>query len=300
MFHLYRNRFTGAADYKYYPIPVTIQNAQDLQDCARYDHICGLFKDNHRLGEKFISADCVLMDMDNTKTDEPGQWITLDTITNDFQNVPFYAVTSRHHMKAKIDEFTGEVKSLPAPRYHLYFPIPECSSAGLIQTTKQAMCSLFPYFDKNALGVARFFFGIPEPPQVTYHAGEVDIISFAFDKTVDAVASQPQTIPVPRRDTPKPTKRTTPGRKELEPLDLTEVLYAIPVCVLSYDDWVHVGMVLHKLGFPVSLWDAWSQTDAARYHPGECYAKWGKFDGRCLAGGGWLIRLAKQFGYRPH
>ena len=201
-------------------------------------------------------------------------------------------------MQFKIDK-RGEVKGLPAPRYHLYFPIPECSSGELIRTTKQALCSLYPYFDKCAADVARFFYGIPEPPQITYHPGEVDIISYAFDKTVDAAASQPQPTQNPRRDIPSP-KRPVTRRRELPPVDLTEVLYTIPAGALHYKEWVYVGMVLHKLGFTVDLWDAWSQTDAARYRPGECYTKWGKFDGRCLAGGGWLIRLAKQFGYIPH
>ena len=51
---------------------------------------------------------------------------------------------------------------------------------------------------------------------------------------------------------------------------LTEIIEYIDPGSLSYQDWVNVGMALKLEGYPVSVWDQWSQKDFGRYHAGEC------------------------------
>ena len=50
---------------------------------------------------------------------------------------------------------------------------------------------------------------------------------------------------------------------------LTEIIEYIDPGSLSYQDWVNVGMALKLEGYPVSVWDQWSQKDFGRYHAGE-------------------------------
>lgn len=50
----------------------------------------------------------------------------------------------------------------------------------------------------------------------------------------------------------------------------------LPAAQCSYQEWLHVGMVLRDEGGDVSEWDAWSRTDA-RYRDGECARKWRGF-----------------------
>ena len=42
---------------------------------------------------------------------------------------------------------------------------------------------------------------------------------------------------------------------------LTEIIEYIDPGSLNYQDWVNVGMALKLEGYPVSVWDQWSQKD---------------------------------------
>lgn len=68
----------------------------------------------------------------------------------------------------------------------------------------------------------------------------------------------------------------------------------------SYEEWLQVGMSLHDSGHPCSVWDEWSRKDAARWHEGECEAKWKGF-GRSThpVKSGTIIALARAQGYNP-
>ena len=83
--------------------------------------------------------------------------------------------------------------------------------------------------------------------------------------------------------------------------DLQGVLAAVPASSLGYQEWVSVGMALKAEGYGADVWDAWSASDPARYHPGECARKWRGFgtggDGR--VNGGTLVQMALERGYEP-
>ena len=61
--------------------------------------------------------------------------------------------------------------------------------------------------------------------------------------------------------------------------DLLEILQYIDPAMLDYQDWINVGMALKAEGYDCSAWDAWSQADGRRYHPGDCTRKWESFRG---------------------
>lgn len=60
--------------------------------------------------------------------------------------------------------------------------------------------------------------------------------------------------------------------------NILSALTAINVAELDRASWIAVGMALKHEGFPVSVWDDWSQNDE-RYHPGECERIWNGFHG---------------------
>jgi putative DNA primase/helicase len=45
----------------------------------------------------------------------------------------------------------------------------------------------------------------------------------------------------------------------------------------NYDEWIAVGMALKAGGFPVDMWDAWSQ-QSSKYVADECEKKWNTFN----------------------
>jgi RecA-family ATPase len=80
-----------------------------------------------------------------------------------------------------------------------------------------------------------------------------------------------------------------------------DLLRSIPCSSLSYQEWTNVGAALHKEGLPCSLWDEWSATDGARYHPGECERKWhtfGHYTGTEVSMGT-IYHMAQERGWTP-
>ncbi|MCL2810419.1 MAG: PriCT-2 domain-containing protein, partial [Clostridia bacterium] len=82
--------------------------------------------------------------------------------------------------------------------------------------------------------------------------------------------------------------------------DLLDILGHVDPRVLSYQEWVNVGMALKQSGFTAADWDAWSAGDPARYRPGECFRKWESFRGAANpVNSGTIVQLAREQGYNP-
>lgn len=82
--------------------------------------------------------------------------------------------------------------------------------------------------------------------------------------------------------------------------DLKELLKWIDPAALDYQTWVGIGMALKDADYDVSVWDAWSAQDAARYHAGECEKKWKSFNGsEHPVTAGTIVHLARENGYSP-
>ena len=83
--------------------------------------------------------------------------------------------------------------------------------------------------------------------------------------------------------------------------NLEELLDYIEPANCSYQEWCNVGMALKDAGYPVSVWDAWSARDGARYHAGECAKKWHSFNGASApVTAGTIVHMALENGYQPH
>lgn len=158
---LYRNNKKQAESYTYYNIKCTIESLSDLQDAALYDHVSCAYKNNHRANEDFISADCVMMDLDNSHSDDPEDWKTMDDVAEAFPDVEFYYIESRNHMKAKKNG-KGELKEA-RPKYHIYFPCGQLvKDPEQYELLKGRIGALFPYFDTKCKDIAHFFYAVPD------------------------------------------------------------------------------------------------------------------------------------------
>ena len=81
--------------------------------------------------------------------------------------------------------------------------------------------------------------------------------------------------------------------------DFKELLQYINPAELDYQEWVNVGMALKQEGLTAADWDAWSRADS-RYKPGECFRKWGSFQGNTQpVTGGTIVEYAKRGGFVP-
>lgn len=80
-----------------------------------------------------------------------------------------------------------------------------------------------------------------------------------------------------------------------------EILEHLDPAGCSYQEWVDVGMALHKAGEPCSVWEEWSRRDYQRYHDGECEKKWASFKGAAYNDVtiGTVIKMAMDHGWSP-
>ena len=81
---------------------------------------------------------------------------------------------------------------------------------------------------------------------------------------------------------------------------ILSALSAIEVKNLSRADWITIGMALKEEGYPLSIWDDWSQNDS-RYKPGECERTWKSFHGHGNpVKAGTIVQMAKDRGWTPY
>ena len=169
-FTLYRANCRGEERNSLYPIQEEITDAKSMAYAVRYDHVMAGYQGNHRSSANFEAADCIPEDCDNEHSDNPEDWITADTLAEQFPEVAYVLVYSRNHNKPK-----GEQTA--RPRFHVYFPTEAIELVDTYVKQKKRLLSYFPYFDKNAQDAARFLYGT-EDPQVVWHEGSKSILEF--------------------------------------------------------------------------------------------------------------------------
>lgn len=139
-----------------YPHKVVVTNKDSFKQAVSRDYVCAEYKDGRRSNSNFICADCLPIDIDNTHSDNPDEWVTVDRIRQDFPNVAFAVHFSRNHNKEK----NGKAAR---PKFHVIFPIDRVTSAAEYKHLKQLVQVLFPYCDSAAMDISRFFFGTEDP-----------------------------------------------------------------------------------------------------------------------------------------
>ena len=132
-----------------------------LKEAFSHDYVCAEYKGNYRNASNFIRSNCLAFDVDNDHSDDPADWLTPEDLRDPFKGVEMIIHFSRSHMKAKNSR-------LARPKFHVFFPIEECTSAEQYAAMKQKVYEYFPYFDAQALDSARFFFGTENPEIESY------------------------------------------------------------------------------------------------------------------------------------
>ena len=163
---LYLADCTQNAKNTYYKTPAKITSLDDLKRAVRKDHIAPGMNDGHRSSKDFISADCIMLDLDNTHSDDPDDWRTIDDIAEAFPGVKFYYIRSRNHMKEKRHTASDGTVTCYAPREkdHVYFPLSKTfTDFKEYESLMLKAAGLFPFFDLGAAKPAQFFYGVYDP-----------------------------------------------------------------------------------------------------------------------------------------
>ena len=170
MFTIYNSDVIGVPSNCNYPHKIEVVDEDSLKRAISHDYVCAEYKNNYRNGDNFIGSDCIPFDCDNDHSDNPEEWITPEIIKDAFPNVSFAIHYSRSNNKSK----NGK---LARPKFHVLFPIDYETDSAKYKEIKIKINSLFPYFDTNALDVARFFFGTKEA-EVEIHEGSMNLSEY--------------------------------------------------------------------------------------------------------------------------
>ena len=172
-FTLYYNNVRENNINTVYPYGKRIKSEKDLKQVVACDHVCAAYRGNKRKNDNFIQADCIMLDVDNTESDNQNEWKTAKDIKKAFPNVPFYVSYSRNHLKSKGNK-------TPRPKFHVYFAINPIYELDEYVALKRKICYHFPYFDFNAKDGARLFYGVATP-KIEYCDGEILLSDFMKD-----------------------------------------------------------------------------------------------------------------------
>ena len=167
----------GQGSNTYYPEHTLIESLDDLSKAVQWDHVAGLFKDNHRCDKDFIQADAIVMDCDNDHTNDEAAYFTPELLADRLPGVQFYVAYSRNHMREK-QGTKNEPPRSARPRWHVYFALSETvTNSKRIKELKELLLVLIPEFDAAAKDTARQFFGV-ERPKVEVHEGTLCVDEF--------------------------------------------------------------------------------------------------------------------------
>lgn len=172
-----------------YPNEVKITDEVSAKQAFSTDMVCARYKNHYRSTANFEAANALPGDCDNDHSEIAAEWITPEDIADLFADVPYVLHYSRHHhMKIK-----GEKSA--RPRFHVVFLIAPERDTERYAALKQRLLAAFPFFDANAMDVARFLFGT-EDPQVIYHPGATPLNEFLDDlENEQAFAGMGHAIP---------------------------------------------------------------------------------------------------------
>ena len=97
------------------PTDITTRNAGEF---FRYDHTPIKFTDGHAIGDNFEYALAILLDIDNSHSDNANDWIDRDDMEKLLQEhgLNYWIVASRNHWLSKDG---GAAR----PKFHVYFPL---------------------------------------------------------------------------------------------------------------------------------------------------------------------------------
>lgn len=177
-FTLYRSNCLEVPENCTYPHKVEVTGKDSLIEAVKHDYVCAEYQGNYRSNDNFIGSDCLPVDCDNDRSDDPEEWVYPSDVATAFPGVSFAVHYSRNHMKAK----GGKAAR---PKFHVFFAIDRVIEPGQYSEMKKLVNSIFPYFDTKALDAARFFFGTKEP-EVEIFDGPMTLTTFLTDDDFDA------------------------------------------------------------------------------------------------------------------
>ena len=266
-------------------VPTMANNAEELRVfVSDSDWSPIVFKDGRRLGENFVEAMTLAIDVDNTGVNQ----LSIDDFTEMFGEFEFYLMTSKSHQKAK---FSKKIECPPADRYHVVFPLSEpIKSPHDYRSMMESMIERYPAIDDGAKDGARFFYGF-DGTEVFYNAGKPLKITAPVKPVQPTIE-----VAIPTR---KSRLHAMPQVESFGEDDSTEKTLEILRQAAReghFDDrskWLECGMAFKGAGLSFDDWMAISW-DSEKANSSENRKRWDGFRADRHTKGT-LVHFARQF-----
>jgi hypothetical protein len=146
-----------------------------LANAVEFDNCLAEYKDGYRAGKCFKAANVVMVDVDNTFSDDPARWISPADVAGALAGVLMYQYPSRNNMLPK----DGKA---PRPKFHTLLPIEPTTDVNVFTGYMKTMISRFPqfHFDEKVKSPAQLNFGVAGA-EVTYIDGAKNLTEFLED-----------------------------------------------------------------------------------------------------------------------
>jgi hypothetical protein len=233
-------QFRENVTWGFIPVEVNPSSETELLGVLRCDWSPFLFKGNTRIGENFVSCDCLLMDIDNTD----GEKCSIDSFETIFRDTQYIISTSRNHQKTKMYGPGKTLESQPQDRFHVLFPLSAVfTDATLLTASLHALIKKYPFFDKAVSGPAQLVFANPHTILKINSGKEIDIPPVEFTvKIVNKQSFNEWESSINEHDF---LKNKTNRVKLLRALQNTASEGGFD----NRTDWIRCGMALKKEGF---------------------------------------------------
>ncbi len=174
---LYNSNYINNPKNCIYPNKIDVTDNTSFSDAVSQDYVCARYTNDYRSNDNFEESDCIMLDCDNTHSENHNDWITADKVIETFDGITLGIHFSKNHNKVK--------NGKPArPKFHVIFQSKITTSAKEHSDLKKKINEFFPYFDVGALDAARFFYGT-SPTEVLFISGVKTIDEFLEDTSFE-------------------------------------------------------------------------------------------------------------------
>lgn len=119
-----------------YPNKIQVFDADSLRRAVRYDYVGVELRNNYRKKDNFLSSDCLIFDLGNTKSDNNLEWKTPEDVAEAFPDVAFAIHYSKNNGCMKGNETAR-------PRFRVIFPITSTNDVKLYLKIKRAVYKVY-------------------------------------------------------------------------------------------------------------------------------------------------------------
>lgn len=163
---IYNSNTIEKPNNNFYPNKHELDTSAEIDSSIfAHDYVGPKFNNSTRSANNLISTNCVIVDIDNSHSENPSDWVNRDDVEKLLGNVAHIIHYSRNHMRDKkvvSDNGTVTIKQ-KRPKMHIIIATSEITSKEEYDDLINRLFNYLPVIDEKAKDVAHFFFGTAEP-----------------------------------------------------------------------------------------------------------------------------------------